>query len=258
MVDTSRTLVRAVELLDCFTPKQPARSLQQLASATQMPRATVHRLVRSLEAVRLLTRSTREGHYELHPRLLQWSFLAGRGLDPAMIESVYLRKLEIETQETCTFSVLSGYSRTTVAQCLSSQAVCRVVELYAPLPLYCGAAGKAILAQFNAKQLGAYLRQTPLTQQGPNTLTSVEVLKRNLEAVRSLGYATADRERVPDGSGVAAPVFDSDNQIYGAVAIAFPAYRADSAQIVEWGRLVVAVAADIQESINIRSHGGRE
>lgn len=260
MVDTSRTLARAVELLDLFTPEHPAWSLQRIASAARMPRATTHRLLRSLEESRLLTRTTLEGNYELHPRLLQWSFLAARGLDTAMIENTYLHKLELETQETCTFAVLSGYTRTTVAQRLSSQSVCRVVELFKPLPLYCGAAGKAILAHSSDAYLDAYLAQTPLIQHGPNTLTTPESLIQDLQATRTRGYAVADRERVSDGSGVAAPVFDSRGRIYGAVAVAFPAHRADAVRIAKWGDMTMAIASEIRTSIDIDTYtpGGSE
>ncbi len=89
------------------------------------------------------------------------------------------------------------------------------------IPLYAGAAGKAILAFCPPEIVD---RQDPV-QLNPNTITNLDELRRQLDQIRENGWATGDGERIRDAYGVAAPIFTNGN-VSGSVTISIPSYRA--------------------------------
>ena len=71
------------------------------------------------------------------------------------------------------------------------------------IPLYAGAAGKAILA-FAPSEI---VEQQVLVPINPKTITNPDELRQQLEQIRENGWATGEGERIPDAYGVAAPIF---------------------------------------------------
>ena len=88
------------------------------------------------------------------------------------------------------------------------------------IPLYAGAAGKAILA-FAPPEV---VDQQVLVPLNPNTITNLDELRAQLVQIRENGWATGDGERIPDAYGVAAPIFTNGN-VTGSVTISIPSYR---------------------------------
>ena len=62
------------------------------------------------------------------------------------------------------------------------------------IPLYAGAAGKAILAFCPPRKSSISRFPVPLN---PNTITNPDELRRQLDQIRENGWATGDGERIP-------------------------------------------------------------
>lgn len=75
-----------------------------------------------------------------------------------------------------------------------------------PIPLYAGAAGKAILAFCPSDKVSGLALQ-PLTER---THTDLPGLTADLQTIRERGWATGNGERIPDAFGVSAPYFVSE------------------------------------------------
>ena len=90
------------------------------------------------------------------------------------------------------------------------------------IPLYAGAAGKAILAHCPPEVVQNQALQ-PLTLRSP---TTEEQLQQDLQKIRETGRAQAEGERIPDAQGIAAPFF-ADDTIAGSLTFTIPRFRAD-------------------------------
>lgn len=100
------------------------------------------------------------------------------------------------------------------------------LQTHIDVPLYAGAAGKAVLA-FCERELVAAIDLQTITD---TTITSREVLDKELAAIRKRGWATGDGERVPGAFGVATPFF-ADGRIRGAISATVPRYRKDDLSV---------------------------
>lgn len=93
-------------------------------------------------------------------------------------------------------------------------------EIGKTFPLYCTGLGKILLAHAPVGVLTELLEQ-PLESYTEATLTEPEPIKLELRAVKKQGYAL-DKEEITKGiMCVAAPVFGYNQELLGAISIAF-------------------------------------
>jgi DNA-binding IclR family transcriptional regulator len=92
------------------------------------------------------------------------------------------------------------------------------------VPPHCTALGKILLA-YDYEALERILAKGSLPALTPNTITNPEVLKRELERVRSQGYAM-DWEEFHEGTiCVAAPVRNYRGRVVAAISVSLPKTR---------------------------------
>jgi DNA-binding IclR family transcriptional regulator len=82
------------------------------------------------------------------------------------------------------------------------------------------AAGKAMLAFFPEKRIKEFAEATGLPPATERTITSYRALVRELERIRSDGYAVDEEESGRSLWGVAAPIFDHQGFVAGALGVA--------------------------------------
>jgi DNA-binding IclR family transcriptional regulator len=190
-------------------------TLAELAEATDLPRATAHRLAVALACHRLVARDL-AGRFELGPRmgeLAQAATTSRRNLAelarPALID------LRDATGESAQLYVARGEERVCVASLESPHSLRTIVAVGAALPVDRGSAGKVLRAQPGAE---------------PRWAQSVE-------------------EREPGVASVSAPVM-VDGQVIAAVSVSGPIERTTRAPGRRYARAVVAAARAIEAAIS--------
>jgi IclR family acetate operon transcriptional repressor len=103
------------------------------------------------------------------------------------------------------------------------------------------AAGKAIAAFLPEETRAAILRQEPLAALTPLTLTRPLDIERDWEKVRRDGYALNDEETIIGAVFLAAPVFDSRQQVCASISLGFPKARGT-------GDLTEAIAVHLKDA----------
>jgi hypothetical protein len=85
--------------------------------------------------------------------------------------------------------------------------------------------GKALLAFHPPEEVAAHYRVAGLPRFTPSTVTDVDALLAELDAIRRRGYATDEQEREIDVRCVAAPVRDHHGEVVAAITVAGPGER---------------------------------
>jgi DNA-binding IclR family transcriptional regulator len=158
-------------------------------------------------------------------KLYQWaSKIGGDQRNLADLTRPILSGLVQETGETIAF--LSFDESTEKAEFLDVIQGWRPIQyklqVNVEVPLYAGAAGKAVLA-FCDQKIADTIELRKITEA---TITSREVLKEELKVINERGWATGDGERVLGAFGLAVPFF-VDGKIRGSISATIPQYRKD-------------------------------
>ena len=112
------------------------------------------------------------------------------------------------------------------------------------LDVNCTGVGKALIAFLPEDEFDQQFKTKALARHNENTTVSTSKLKRELERVRSLGYALDDEEDEIGFRCVGAPVFNYTRKIVAAISVA-----GTTAQIADGdlGQLAITVKRTASE-----------
>lgn len=218
------TAVRVAEILLAFGAVAEPMGITEIARATHLSKAVVHRIVQTLCTTDLLVQDSRSRRYRLGMAAF---ILADTAAQTSRFRSAsldILATLAEQSGETTTLSGRVGHRRVYLAQVESRQLVRISVQLGAAHPLTAGASGAAILAHLPGPEAEAAL-YVPLERYSAATVTDPEQIRDRVRQVREKGFARTTGERVKDSTGFAAPVFTPGGEVLGAISIAALASR---------------------------------
>jgi IclR family acetate operon transcriptional repressor len=218
-----------------------------LARKVGIDRSAVGRLLQQLGELEVLER--RPDGYVPGPRL----FILGRilaALDtlPNAIRPL-LGRLVSQYDETCYVCSLHGEVAVFTHEIQSSKPLRFVVELGRPVPLYAGAAGRAILAGLSRGEASRLIGPGPFPRLAPGTITEADVVLDQAEHDHRKGYAVSVEERVAGGASVASPFFDHTNRCQGSLVFTAPLTRFERERVAEIGPAMASAARELSRRI---------
>lgn len=225
----------------------------EIARACSVPKATAHRILKSLVVLDVLHFDQDTKRYSLGPSLLSIGLAAQRQLDIPQLARPLLRELVDRSQETATLSIRQGDSRVYLDQVPSPQEIKMTVTLGMSFPLYAGASSKAILSTLSEDELSEYLGRVTLNPLTDSTILDAEALRSELHEIAAAGFAVSRGERQRDAASVAAPVLDSGGEAFGSLSISGPIQRWDDNSTAKHGTIVKEVAERLSARLGFRS-----
>lgn len=225
-----RATLRVPEVLMAVAASEAGIAMGELAQLLDLPRTSLHRMLRSLEHGGYVVRA--DGLYRPGPESFRLAAALARSEPSAQFPACargVLEGLAAESGETVMLSVISDRPGESI--------YLEVIESASPLrfamrpgnrrPLFSTASGKALLAFQSAPQQQRYLDQADFVAFTRDTTRPGE-MPALLARTRASGVVL-DRNGIVDGaSGVASPVFNRDGEAFCAVSIAGPTERIDA------------------------------
>lgn len=222
---------KALTLLTGLGQHPNGASASQLAREAGFPLSTAHRLLAAL---------VRDGYAQLEPttkryslglRVFQLAQNVARVRGFGGLAIPILDQISVTTREATMLAVLDGEHQLYVYCNAGPQHVSVVGEPGKHGPLHCTSQGKVLIAFSPADVRDYLLGRLVLEPLGPNTITDRNQLRREIDQVRTLGYAISDEEHEAGIRAIGVPVL-GNHHILAALAVAAPAYRTSMDQLV--------------------------
>jgi DNA-binding IclR family transcriptional regulator len=194
-------------------------SAADLAAALQEPLSSVYRLLQSLTATGWVDRGPRRGTYRLGLALMTIGGLIEDQLDIREASLPSLRSLVTALGLTSFLCVRRG-ARAVCLERLEGFAVQSLaMQLGGSLPLYAGAAPRALLAFLPPAEQDAVLADTTGRLRDDPPPPALATLGADLRGIRSVGYSISDGDVTPGIAALGAPVFNHRGEVDGALSI---------------------------------------
>jgi IclR family pca regulon transcriptional regulator len=231
-----KSLIKGLNILQQFNISQTGLNFQELVSKTGIPKATVSRFLRTLTSQGYLYFNPKSNKYILGPRLINLGFSALSNVDLRNTALPYLEELAEQCNQCVNLGILDNkYVILICTEHVKRWDILGInVHIGSRLNSYQSSIGKAILAFLDEKKFQFVLNNLlkdhrAMEHIGPKG----KVLINALEEVRRKKYALNDEEVVKGLRSIAAPVFDIQGEVEGAVNIPVFSHMVSREELIE-------------------------
>ena len=243
-VDRAFQLLRAIRTTD--------GSLSGLARHTDMPVATVSRLLTTLEAAGAVQREQKA--YRIGPAIRELALDEEAHYDLLSIAGPHLANLAALTNETAGVAACEGRDLHHLGQVATEHDVSVTDWTGFRVGVHSGAIGLVMMAHWPTERIDAYLAPD-LEQYAERTVIDPTMIRARLEQIRTDGFIWTTDEYALGVTTVAAPILDRDGLGVGALHVHGPSFRFP-AQLVptEVEQLITDRAASISGVLGWTDH----
>jgi len=215
-------VARAFGVLEAFRPERPKLTFQQLVKITQLPKTTVHRLIGTLFQLGYLVFDPESRKYCLSPKIMLLGFTVLSNWDVREIARPYMEQLSQESDQNVNLGVLVGSEVVYIERIKRCLVVNIEFSVGSRLDCYNTAIGRAIVAFLDIEKRKTVFEEF---QKDPKAVKFIgrdgQKLRDILAEVREVGFAIDNEEWVPGVVAIAAPIFNVEGLIEGAINMIF-------------------------------------
>lgn len=243
MISSIRKISR---ILDCFTEDEPVLGNLEIAEKLNMNASSVHHLVRTLCSEGILIQDHKK-KYRLGWKLLEWSNHVMYQQDIYSEAIPLLENLLKNYNSTVHIGMFDEGDVRFVLKVSSKNSIPVPTFVGAKRPAYCTSTGKILLA-YNPTFLKSTIDRgfVPFTT---NTITSIEALKTEMEAIKKNGYSISNNENDLGLFGIAAPLQTYTGQTFAALNMVGPVSYMMSQDIGRMIQDVVSTAKTVSNQL---------
>ena len=221
-IPTNLRMLRIIEIIarsdEALTPAEINREID-------LPKATVHRLCRTLEAEGYLVRDRSSGKLRPGQRLRSLSSGILHASSAHIARHQVLQGIAAEVRETVNFVVAEEQGMRYLDRVEADWPLRIQLPVGTNVPFHCTASGKMFLASLPEAECRHFINALTLTRLTANTHVEPSSLLADVREIRRNNYAL-DREEFIEGmNAVAVPVFSPDDVWTAAIAIHGPVQR---------------------------------
>lgn len=220
--DERSPVVKALRLLAHLAQSEEPVALAELSRALKMPKPTLYRLARLIEAAGFVQKDPLTRRYRIGKAFEELSISAlrnGIGHGPRRLR---MHELAEMLGARVNLVVLKSGNLSFV-EWVESTAPLRIdIGVGAPMPIHGSASGKLLLA-FGPESLRRHvLNSAPYVAYTKRTITTARALERELAKIRRQGFAEDDQELLPGVNCLAVPVYNHVGQVIAGLAVMAP------------------------------------
>jgi DNA-binding IclR family transcriptional regulator len=218
-----QSIERAAAILRLLSGRSRRLGVVELAGQLGLPKGTVHGILRTLQSVGFVEQDRESGKYQLGAALLHIgsSYLDANELRTRALN--WADALATQSGESVRIGTLHEKQVLIVHHVFRPDDSRQALEVGSLVPAHATALGKALLAHH--RYLIADLSDDPLPTFTATTVTDMDRLERELDAIRRRGWASEIGELYPGVAAIAAPIEDRRGVIAGAISVTGPTER---------------------------------
>ncbi len=212
--------IRSFRVLEILATAGRPMQLSEVVEQIHLPKQTVHRILKQLEAAWLIVQVSDSKKYECSARIRQFSVkvLMSSG-SLAVARHALLSELVDRVKLNCNLTAISGHEIIYLDRAQYPGAITLGLKPGSHVPMHCSASGKLLLSLLPKQRRDRLLHSLPLRARTPQSITDAAELEAELARTRRRRYGISRHEHVEGMSAVAVPVSLGKNRICAAVAV---------------------------------------
>lgn len=222
---TIGSVIKAIDIIELLSASEREIGATEISSHLNYGVSATYHILATLRMCGVIEQNPNTKKYRLGLKLCKIGNIAREQNHLSTYVQPYLKKLKELTGETSNLTILDNDEIIYIAQEESDKLVRMFTKIGARAPLYCSAAGKVLLAYQPKEKQDFIINGLSFYNFTKNTITSKKDLREELEEIKNIGYAFDNEERELGVECIAAPIFDFDDEVIGAISVSGPTTR---------------------------------
>lgn len=210
---------RALAMLEAVAQEPEGLSNAEISRKLQIPKSSASYILRTLETQNYVNRDLETGKYRVGLKILSLSRGALSGIDVREVALPIMRHLVEKTNLTCHLAILDGPDAVYIEKVEPTGFLRVDTWVGRRMKVHATSVGKALVAHIAPEKLEHIVSQAGMEKRTSKTITTLPRLLRELEKVRTQGYAVDDEENNMGARCLGAPVFNQQGMIEAAVGL---------------------------------------
>ena len=200
-------------------------SLNDLSLDLDIPQATLHRLLFTLEAHGFVRQSKSDSSWSIGIEAFRVGSAFPRAAKLLNVARPLLKELALATGETANLGVMDHSEVIFIGQHETHHAIRAFFRPGSRSSWHSSGIGKVIVAHSDSIDQKSYFDGVSFEQFTETTLIQSAELIEEFKRIRRLGYALDDEERFTGMRCIAAPILNSNNEVVAGISISGPVAR---------------------------------
>lgn len=243
-------LQRGLELLGQFTRQTPTLTGAELARNLNLPRASVFRILHTLERSGFVERLGDSASYKLSIGVLRLGFEYLSSIELTEHGRPVVDQLRDSSGYSAHLVVRDGRDVVFVVKAPGRSALFHSIQVGARLPAHATVLGRLLLSDLSMEELSDLYPEKTLPRYTDKTPTSLKQLKALIDADHDAGYGLSQGGFETGISTIAAPVFNDEHRVIAAMSITVPAQHVKHEQADHLIQLVCGAASQLTKRIS--------
>jgi DNA-binding IclR family transcriptional regulator len=235
-------LARGLQLLMQFNRDERELSGAELSRRMGLPRASVFRMLFTLEQSGFLERCPDSVSYKLGLSVLRLGFELLASMELTEVGRPIIDELRDRSGFSAHLVVRDARDVVFIAKAAGSNAMFHSIQVGARLPAHATVLGRALMSDLDLSELSKLFPEAKLQAFTPKTPSNVKALKALIDQDRDRGYGVSMGGYETGISTIAAPVFNEQSRVAAAISISVPTQRIDDEALMPLVNLVKAAA----------------
>ena len=211
---------RVMQILTLMMENPNGLTISKVSLMLGIPKSSTHELLHSMSQENYLKQ---EGNvYNLGIRVFEIGQAAIRNSALIQYARPIMKSIGEELKESVHLATLDGTEVVYLSKMQFRKDIRLESIMGTRLPSYATGIGKAILSTMSNDEVSELFSKIVFKQFTPKTITSINKLHKNLEEIRSKGYAEDQEEYSKGIYCYAMPIKDLQNSTLGAISVSMP------------------------------------
>ncbi|AQQ55607.1 IclR family transcriptional regulator [Planococcus lenghuensis] len=241
--------VKVLRILEEIVKNENGLGVTELANNLDLNKSTTYRFLATLEEEGYLEQNSSTENYVIGTKLFEFSSKVVNQTNWTKAIHPYLLSLKSKIQETVHLGIEDNGEVVYIDKVESDRSIRMYSKIGRRSPIFCTGVGKAILAFLPPATQKEIIDNIPFKRFTPNTVANKEELMKELKKIKAQGYSL-DREEHEEGVNcAAAPVFNFEGKLLGAISVAGPKSRINDENLLDLAATVKETATLISKRL---------
>lgn len=238
--------VKVVRILEEVAKAENGIGVTELANKLDMHKSTIYRFLATLEEEGYLEQDYHTKNYLSGMKLFELASRIVNKMDWTKDIHPFLVDLNNRVNETVHLGIEDNGEVVYIDKVDSERAIRMYSRIGKRAPLYCTGVGKAILSFIPSDKKDNILENTEFNRYTNNTIIDLTALAKEIKKIKAQGYSLDLEEHEEGVNCAAAPIYNFEGKVLGAISIAGPSSRVDEERLLD-------LAVEVKETAQLIS-----